>query len=128
MAQYQIILLPKRDYYTWVAAARDYVMRYHANLTSDPSVAGRHMYPHQVITVADAPQAYGRDISAWFRQHYPEARLDVVEASTPADLQNILASRLDFAASITGNDVIEEVLPFEMFGSAAVAYQVLPLA
>ena len=95
MAQYQIILLPKRDYYTWVAAARDYVMRYHANLTSDPSVAGRHMHPHQVITIADAPQAYGRDISTWFRQHYPEARLDVVEASTPADLQNILASRLE---------------------------------
>lgn len=94
MADYQIFLLPKRDYYTWVAAARDYVLRYHANLTSDLDVAGRHMYPHQVVTVADAPQAYGRDIASWFRQNYPEARLDIVEAATPPDFQNMLATRL----------------------------------
>ncbi len=94
MAEYQIILLPKRDYYTWVAAARDYVLRHHANLTSELDVAGRHMYPHQVVTVADAPQAYGRDIAVWFRQNYPEARLDIVGADTPADFQNMLAARL----------------------------------
>ena len=94
MSEYQIILLPKRDYFRWVAAARDYVLRYHANLTSDLDVAGRHMYPHQVVTVADAPQAYGRDIAAWFRKNYPEARLDIVEAASPLDFQNMLASRL----------------------------------
>ena len=94
MAEYQIILLPKRDYYIWVAAARDYVLRYHANLTSDADVAGRHMYPHQVITIADSPQAYGRDIAAWYRHNSPEARLDIIEAATPPDLQNILGTRL----------------------------------
>ncbi len=94
MAEYQIILLPKRDYYTWVAAARDYVLRYHANLTSDADVAGQHMYPHQVITIADSPRAYGRDIAAWYRQKYPEARLDLVKAATPPDFQNMLATRL----------------------------------
>ena len=70
------------------------MLRYHANLTADLDVAGRHMYPHQVVTVADAPQAYGHDIAAWLRKNYPEARMDIVEATTPADFQNMLATRV----------------------------------
>jgi murein DD-endopeptidase MepM/ murein hydrolase activator NlpD len=94
MAEYQIILLPKVDYYNWVAATREYVVRYHANLTSDLEVAGRHMYPNQVITLVDFPQAYGRNVTAWFRQNYPEARLDVIEVLTPAELENTLHARV----------------------------------
>ena len=94
MAKYQIIILPKLDYYNWVAATKEYVLRYHANLTSDLDVAGRHMYPNQVITLLDAPQAYGRNAVSWFRKNYPEVRLDVIEALTPAELENTLSARV----------------------------------
>ena len=43
MTEYQIIILPKLDYYNWVAATKEYVVHYHAKLTSDLDVAGRHM-------------------------------------------------------------------------------------
>ena len=62
MDEYQIILLPKRDYYSWVAATREYVLQFHSNLTSDLEVAGRYMYPNQVVTIVDAPQGYGRNV------------------------------------------------------------------
>lgn len=94
MAEYQIILLPKLDYYNWVAATKEYVLRYHANLTSNLEVAGRHMYPNQVVTLVDSPQAYGRNVTAWFRQNYPEARLDIIEVLTPAELENTLSVRI----------------------------------
>ncbi|HJO91647.1 MAG TPA: M23 family metallopeptidase, partial [Anaerolineales bacterium] len=94
MTEYQIIVLPKLDYYNWVAATKEYVLHYHANLTSDLDVAGRHMYPNQVITLLDAPQSYGRNVISWFRKNYPEARLDIIESLTPAELENTLSARV----------------------------------
>lgn len=94
MNDYQILLLPKQDYYIWVAASSDYVQQYRANLTSDPDTAGRYMYPNQVITVVNPPDHYGRDISEWFQQNYAGARLDVISAVTPEDLEKTLATRL----------------------------------
>ncbi len=96
MSDFQILLLPKDQYWDWVAAARDFVLKFGANLTSDPDSAGRFMLPQQVITIAGAPEAYPAqgDIQTWFAQHYPSVRLDLVPARTPAELTTLLARRV----------------------------------
>ena len=94
MNDYQILLLPKKGYYRWVAASSAYVQHYGANLTADLGTAGRYMYPNQVVTIVISPEGYGRDIEAWFRQNHASARLDVIRAATPEDLDNTLATRL----------------------------------
>lgn len=94
---YQIILLPKENYYAWVGAAKDYVVRFGANVTADPDSAGRYMTPQQTITIAGAPDGYpGQgDIQVWFQKNYPSLRLDYIVANTPADFTAALKARLD---------------------------------
>ncbi len=94
MAQTQIILLPKQRYYEWVAAARDYVLKFGPNLTPDPQTAANYYAPNQTITVVNPPDGYGRDIVQWFRDNYPAIRLDVINVNAPNDLKNTLTSRI----------------------------------
>lgn len=97
MSEYQILLLPKANYWDWVVAAKDYVLKFGANMTADPDSAGRFMLPQQVITVVEAPNGYpdqGNDIRAWFARHYPSPKLDVIPAKDPAELQAALARRI----------------------------------
>ncbi|MEK7312011.1 MAG: hypothetical protein AAB382_08565, partial [Chloroflexota bacterium] len=91
MPENQIILLPKQNYYEWVAAARDYVLRFGPNVTPDPQTAANYYAPNQVITVANAPDGYGRDIVQWFKDNYPNIRLDVINVNSSNDLKNALA-------------------------------------
>ena len=39
MTAYQIVLLPKADYWSWVDAAKAYVAKFDSNLTDDPVAA-----------------------------------------------------------------------------------------
>jgi murein DD-endopeptidase MepM/ murein hydrolase activator NlpD len=94
MPDNQIILLPKQNYYDWVAAARDYVLKFGPNVTADPQSAANYYNPNQVITIANPPDGYGRDIVQWFKDNYPSIRLDVIAANTPNDLKNALAARI----------------------------------
>lgn len=93
---YSILLLPKANYWEWVNAARDYVLKFGANLTSEPDSAGRYMIPQQTVTTVAAPSAFPDqgDIRAWFLKNYPSVRLDYVPARTPAELQTMLAKRI----------------------------------
>ena len=92
MAEDQLLLLPKNNYFDWVTAAREYVLAYGVNLTPDPAVAGRA----QVVT---APKGAGLftvgDLTAWFRQNAPAARLDLVQASTPGEFAQALLERIE---------------------------------
>lgn len=94
MPENQIILLPKQNYYDWVAAAREYVLKFGPNLTPDPQNAANYYAPNQVITIALAPDAFGRDIVQWYKDNYPNIRLDVVNVNTPNDFKNALAARI----------------------------------
>jgi murein DD-endopeptidase MepM/ murein hydrolase activator NlpD len=94
MPENQIILLPKQNYYEWVAAARDYVIKFGPNLTPDPQNAANYYAPNQVITIANPPDGYGRDVVQWFKDNYPNIRLDVVNVNTPNDFKNVLAARI----------------------------------
>jgi hypothetical protein len=86
---FQIILLPRSDYWAWLDACRRYAVKFGANLTSDPGVAGRHMAPMQVVTLPVFAGAYPDlgDPVSWFRQKYSGVRLDTIDAYTPAALR-----------------------------------------
>jgi hypothetical protein len=94
---FQIFLLPERDYWSWVRACRDYVMKYRANLTSDQETAANYMAPLQVISfpTSDRLRAERGDLVSWFEEHRPEIRLDPIEVSGPAEFKQALAKRLE---------------------------------
>jgi murein DD-endopeptidase MepM/ murein hydrolase activator NlpD len=96
MPDYLIVLLPKENYWTWVAAARDYVLQFGSNLTPDPDSAGHYMPPQQVVIIAGLPNGYPEqgDIQAWFRQHYAGVRTDYVPAASPDEFHAALALRI----------------------------------
>ncbi len=94
--EFQILLLPRQDYWSWVQACRDYVLKFGANITPDPETAGRYMEPRQVVTfplVPDGFPDYG-DLQDWFSAHHPAVRLDPIDASTPDALQAELKKRI----------------------------------
>lgn len=93
---YQVILLPSEDYWTWVRASSPYVMRFGPNITSDPETAAAYMAPQQVITFPKVPNGYGEygDLKAWFRNIHPGVRLDIVDADKPNSFKEALSSRI----------------------------------
>ncbi|MFP3854016.1 MAG: M23 family metallopeptidase, partial [Anaerolineales bacterium] len=93
---FQIILLPERDYWSWVRACKEYVMSYGANLTSDRETAGRYMAPMQVITlpISERLKAEYGDLIQWFDDHHQGVRVDAIPADSPAELESILRKRL----------------------------------
>lgn len=97
MSEYQILLLPRDNYWDWVAAAKPYVLQFGANLTPDPDSAARYMMPQQVITIAGCSTGYPAegDIRAWFRKNYPSLRIDCVPAETPEEFMAALQARID---------------------------------
>lgn len=95
--EYQILLLPRSDYWKWVQACSDYVMRYGANMTQDPETAARYMAPAQVITFPLLKDGYPErgDIKRWFEVHHPGILLDPIEADDPQALAEELTRRIE---------------------------------
>lgn len=96
MSEPQIVLLPKADYWTWVQAARDYVIKFGVNVTADPDAAARYQMPQQTVTIVDTPNGYPAqgEIRAWFARSYPSIKTDFVPAKTPDELQAALNKRI----------------------------------
>ena len=92
----QILLLPRSNYWEWVSASQNFVLKFDINLTPDPEVAGRHEYPGQNITIVNPSSGFSflEGIEAWFDDHYPEATLDLIDVSKAVDLREILAERI----------------------------------
>lgn len=92
----QIILLPRSNYWEWVSASQDFVLKFDLNLTPDPEVAGRHAYPSQAITIVNPSSGYSflEGITGWFEIQYPEATLDLIDVSKAAELRDIFAERI----------------------------------
>ncbi|MCJ7511832.1 MAG: M23 family metallopeptidase [Anaerolineales bacterium] len=97
MAEFQILLLPRQDYWEWVRASQGYVLAFGPNLTSDPATAGRYMAPRQVISFPDFPGAYAesQDMVAWYQKRYPGIRVDAISAATPGKLQRQFEKRIE---------------------------------
>ncbi len=93
----QILLLPKQDYAAWIAAAKDYMLRFGVNSTNDPHSAGTFMYPNQVVSLVvsrDPARWYGEDIVQWFKSSFKGVNLDVILAETPEELAADLGGRV----------------------------------
>ncbi len=94
--EYQILLLPRKDYWDWVRACKDYVLEYGPNMTQDPGTAARYMAPAQVITFPIAPEGYPElgDPEQWFYANHAGVRLDPIEAVTPKELEKEFQRRI----------------------------------
>ncbi len=94
--EYQIVLLPRAEYWVWLRACQKYVMTFGAGLTDDPGTAARYMAPRQVITLPSRRDAFPEigNASRWLQSRYPGVRLDVVDADTPDDLRAELGRRV----------------------------------
>lgn len=96
MADFQIILLPHQDYWSWVRACRNYVMEYGANLTADRGTAARYMAPRQVVTYPVSERIpEHEDLVEWFEENHQGVRLDPVPADTPEEFQEALGRRIE---------------------------------
>ena len=68
-------------------------------MTPDPETAAWHMAPRQMVTLiagGDHFPEFG-NIMTWFQQHHANVKLDPIQALTPGELNQILASRLNAA-------------------------------
>lgn len=94
---FQILLLPRTDYWTWLDACRDYAQVFEANLTPDPNVAGSYMKPRQVISFPHFKGAYPEigDPLRWFQTHYDGIRLDPIDSDDPLELRKDLRRRIE---------------------------------
>ncbi|MGD8822222.1 MAG: M23 family metallopeptidase, partial [Anaerolineales bacterium] len=94
--EFQIILLPKENYWDWVRASQDYVLRFGPNLTADPFTAGSYMSPRQVVTfpkLPDGDPVLG-DLEEYFQTKFPGVILDPIEAAKPSQLETEFALRI----------------------------------
>jgi len=93
---FQIILLPREDYWSWVQAIRDYVVQFGIPVTPTPDNAADFHRPQQTVTVINFPDAYPEqgDIADWFAINAPDVKLDIIEASSPETLRGILMGRI----------------------------------
>lgn len=94
--EYQILLLPRKDYWEWVRAAKDYVLEYGPNMTQDPGTAARYMRPAQVVTFPLVKKGFPEigDPEEWFYSNHAGIRIDPVPARTPDKFAHELARRI----------------------------------
>src|SRR3990172_9209449 len=94
--EFQILLLPRTDYWIWLRACQDYVLAFGGGLTDDPGTAGRYMAPRQVITLPNRRDAFPEigDAERWFQTRYPGIRLDLIDADTPEVMRRELGQRV----------------------------------
>ncbi len=92
MQENHILLLPRKDYFSWVKATQRYVLTYGVNITPDPPKAGSK----DNVTVAVVPDGYPNegDIVAWLRAHFPNTRIDAISSNTPDELMIVLNNRV----------------------------------
>jgi hypothetical protein len=90
----QTILIPQDRYWEWVQAVRDYAVHFGATMSPDPENAGRYTSQQGAVTVITFPGAWPEDIVRWFQQNYPDVQLDVIDASSPQVLGEMLAERI----------------------------------
>jgi len=108
--KYQIVVLPRRQYWDWVEAARDYSTQFGLSITSYPQTAAEFHYPHQLITVVNPANGYDQhgDLREWFRTAAPDVSVEAIVAESPTILKQILAERMangaPFLASVSAPD------------------------
>lgn len=97
LLDYQVILLPKKNYWKWVRACSKYVVEFGANLTDDPQSAIGYMAPSQVITFPSGAGLFPAhdNLEAWLQEAAPGVRLDPIAAKSSKEMKAALAKRMD---------------------------------
>ncbi len=90
----QILLVPQERYWDWVQAAREFAVYFGVTLTPDRDSAGRFRSTPHTVSIIDYPGAWPDDSVAWFREHYPAVRLDLLAVQKPETLSELLAERI----------------------------------
>lgn len=96
LLDYQVLLLPKRDYWKWVRACSKYVVEFGANLTDDPATAIGYMAPGQVISFPAGEGLFPdhNDLESWLQEAGPGIRLDPIDAKSSKDMKSCLKKRV----------------------------------
>lgn len=97
LLDYQVILLPKKNYWKWVRACSKYVVEFGANLTDDPQSAIGYMAPSQVITFPCGAGLFPAhdNLEAWLQEAAPGVRLDPIAAKSSKEMKAVLSKRMD---------------------------------
>lgn len=105
--KHQIFLLPQHDYWKWVDAVRDYVVRFGASVTATPENALAFHRPEQVISVVSIPGGYPRygNVVDWLRRQAPDVSLDVLAVQTPDQLHQALSERVARGSQFGGTSI-----------------------
>ena len=90
-----IVLLPNGSDWTWYRAIRRYLLRFRVTVTQSADDAGSFHGRNHTVTAIVYPGAWGGDdIVAWLREHYPDARPDLVREDTPEALERRMDRRV----------------------------------
>ncbi|MEX0789024.1 MAG: M23 family metallopeptidase [Anaerolineales bacterium] len=93
---YQMVLLPRNDYWNWVKASRDFVLAFGANMTPDPEVVVRSPLDDLVVTFPNGPAVFPElgDTEKWLSAQAPQLRLNPIPASTAEEFYDALQPRV----------------------------------
>jgi murein DD-endopeptidase MepM/ murein hydrolase activator NlpD len=93
MAENQIVLLPRIDYYKWVRSVQRYALHFGVGITQDPAkvagfsivtvVIGRNSYPHE------------GDIVEWLKVRYSGVNIDPIVVESAEALSKLLDTRIE---------------------------------
>ena len=93
MAENQILLLPRINYYKWVRSVQRYALHFGVGITQDPAkVSG-----FSIVTVVIAQNGYPHEgnIIEWLELRYPGINIDPIEVVSPEALTKLLDVRIE---------------------------------
>jgi murein DD-endopeptidase MepM/ murein hydrolase activator NlpD len=108
-----IILLPKDDFYEWVKAAKNYILKFGVHVTYDPIKSGGNDF----VTVVNLLNGFPNegDVVNWINMRFPDTLIDAVEANSQKEFGLLLQERITNNDRFGGNIVIktekEEIPP-----------------
>lgn len=93
MAENQIILLPRINYYKWVRAVQRYALHFGVGITQDPAkVAG---YSIASVVIAQNSYPHEGNILDWLKLRYSEINIDPIFVESPELLTKLLDHRIE---------------------------------
>ena len=107
-----IVLLPHGCDWAWYAAIQNYALRFRVTVAQSADDVGSFHGRNHVVTAIVYPGAWGGDdVGAWLHQHYPDAQLDLIRVTTPAELTRRLDGRVTHDDRLGRQEPYPDVTP-----------------
>ena len=96
MAEFQIVLLPRKGYWEWVRVLPGLRAGLRRQLHFRSSSGRAHDGSRQVITFPDFPEGYSesKNMVGWYQKRFPGIRLDAIGVSSPDELAREFRKRI----------------------------------